>query len=99
MADVTVSPEQFSLVFFDGAEIGAIVGELAERLGLGDRAIHIEVDEHTPLGLTALRGLDPITLAVESGAFEDAKHIRHLSRTSVESVVGRLLMRARDRLD
>ena len=99
MATVTVSPEQFHLVEFDAGEISAIVGALADHLGLGDRAIHIEVDERTPLGSTTLTSLDPITVTAESGAFEDAKHIRHLSRTSIEGVMGRHLLRARDRLD
>jgi hypothetical protein len=96
---VTVSPEQFSLVQFDAAEIIAIAGPLADRVGMGDRAIHIEVDERTPLGSSELTSLDPITIAVESGGFEDAKRLRQLSRESVEAVVGRHLMRARDRLD
>ena len=96
--EVTVSPEQFHLVEFDGGEIAAIVGRLAEQLGI-DRPIHIEVDERTPLGSSALPSLDPITIQVESGAFEDAKHLRHVSQASVEGVVGRLLLRARDRLD
>jgi hypothetical protein len=36
---------------------------------------------------------------VESGAFEDAKHLRHLNREGVEDVVGRHFMRTIDRLD
>ena len=97
MAKVTISPEEFHLVEFDAGEITAVVGGLADRLGLGDRAIHIEVDERTPLGSSSLTSLDPITIEAESGAFEDAKHIRHLSRTSIEGVMGRHLLRARDR--
>jgi hypothetical protein len=96
---VTVSPEQFSFVQFDAGEIATIVGELAEKVGLGDRAIHIEVDERTPLGSSAVVSLDPITITVESGGFEDAKRLRHLSRESVEGTVGRHLMRTIDRLD
>ena len=99
MGKVTVSPEEFALVKFDAAEIASIAGELAETLELGDRPIHIEVDERTPLGSSALTSLDPITIAVESGSFEDAKRLRELSRDSVEGVVGRHLLRARDRLD
>jgi len=95
---VTVSPEEFALVLFDAGQIVSIAGELAARLGV-DRAIHIEVDERTPLGSSAVTSLDPITITVESGAFEDAKRLRHLSRESVEAVVGRHLMRAGDRLD
>lgn len=96
---VTVSPAEFQLVKFDAAEIASIVGELAERVGLGDRDITIEVDEKTPLGSSAMVSLDPITISVESGGFEDAKRLRHLSRESVEGVIGRHLMRTRDRLD
>ena len=96
---VTVSPEQFQLVEYDAAEIAAIAGELAAKVGLGDRDIQIEVDEKTPLGSSAVVALDPITITVESGGFEDAKHLRHLSRESVEAVVGRHLMRTKDRLD
>ena len=96
---VKVSPEQFSLVLYDPAEIAAIVSELADRVGLGDRAIEIEVDERTPLGSSAVVSLDPITITVESGGFEDAKRLRHLSRESVEGVIGRHLIRTRDRLD
>ena len=99
MSDITVSPEEFQLVKYDAAEIAAIVGELAEKVGIGDRAIHVEVDEKTPLGSSAVVSLDPITITVESGGFEDAKRLRHLSRESVEGVIGRHLMRTKDRLN
>ena len=99
MARVTVSPEEFHLVEYDAAEIASIVSELADKVGLGDRAIHIEVDEKTPLGSSAVVSLDPITITVESGGFEDAKQLRHLSRESVEGVIGRHLMRTKDRLN
>jgi hypothetical protein len=98
VAKVTVSPEEFALVLFDAGQIASIAGELADRLGV-DRPVHIEVDERTPLGSSAVTSLDPITIEVESGAFEDARRLRHLSRESVEAVVGRHLMRAKDRLD
>src|SRR5436305_6786818 len=99
MGTVTVSPEEFHLVLYDGAEIASIVGALADKVGLGDQTIHIEVDERTPLGSSAVVSLDPITIAVESGGFEDAKQLRHLSRESVEGVIGRHLMRTKDRLN
>ena len=99
MAKVTISPEEFQLVVFDAGEIVAIIEGLADQLGLGDRLIHVEIDERTPLGSSTLRSLDPITVTAESGAFEDAKRIRHMSRRSVEGVMGRHLLRARDRLD
>jgi len=96
---VTVSPEEFHLVEYDATEIASIVSELADKVGLGDRAIQIEVDEKTPLGSSAVVSLDPITITVESGAFEDAKHLRHLNREGVEGVIGRHFMRTIDRLN
>jgi hypothetical protein len=96
---VRVSPEEFHLVEYDAQEIVTIVTELVDRVGLGGREVVIEVDEKTPLGSSAVVSLDPITITVESGGFEDAKHLRHLSRESVEGTVGRHLMRAKDRLD
>jgi hypothetical protein len=99
MATVVVSPEEFHLVKYDAGEIASIVSELADKVGLGDRPIHIEVDEKTPLGSSAVVSLDPITITVESGGFEDAKNLRSLSRESIEGVVGRHLMRTIDRLN
>src|SRR5437763_9635584 len=96
---VTVSPEQFQLVEYEAAEIASIAGELADTVGLGDRDIRIEVDEKTPLGSSAVVSLDPITITVESGGFEDAKHLRHMDREGVEGVIGRHLIRTIDRLD
>jgi hypothetical protein len=99
VASVTVSPEEFHLVQYDAAEIASIVSALADKVGLGDKTIHIEVDERTPLGSSAVVSLDPITITAESGAFEDAKHLRHLDREGVEGVIGRHFMRTKDRLD
>ena len=99
MGNVTVSPEEFHLVQYDAAEIASIVSALADKVGLGDKSIEIEVDEKTPLGSSAVVSLDPITITVESGAFEDAKHLRHLNREGVEGVIGRHFMRTIDRLN
>jgi hypothetical protein len=97
---VAVSPDRFTLVEFDSARIAGLVTQVAEQVGLPDGTrIRVEIDEESPLGKTRLASLDPVTLEVESGAFEDAKRPRRLSDRSVVSVVGRLLFRARDRLD
>lgn len=97
---VTVTPEQFKLVQFDAAEITEIVGELAAAIGLPeDLAIAVEVDETSPLGKAAVTSIDPIVLQLESGALEDPKRPRQLSRTAAADVLGRLLFRVRDRLD
>jgi hypothetical protein len=100
VAKVVVSPEQFSFVVFDADRIAELTSRIAEKVGLpADAEVRVEVEEGSPLGRTKLLSLDPITLSVEGGAFEDAKRPRHLSDKSVLDVVGRLLFRAKDRLD
>jgi hypothetical protein len=100
MAKVLVTPERFALVSFDAGRIAELAGYVADAVGLPDDVeIRIDVDEKIPLGRVKVTSLDPITLAVEGGAFEDAKHPRHLSERSVLDVVGRLLLRVKDRLE
>jgi hypothetical protein len=100
MAKIVVSPERFSLVFFDAGRIAELAGQVADRIGLpDDLEVRIEVDEKMPLGRTKIASLDPVTLSVEGGAFEDAKRPRHLSERGVQDVLGRMLLRVQDRLD
>ena len=88
------------MVLFEGDRIKAVVGKLADEIGLpADLPIGIEVDETTPLGRAKLESVDPVTITVESGAFEDAKRPRQLSEEGTADVAGRLLFRIRDRLD
>ena len=97
---ITVVPEDFTLIQFESTRIAELTAEVADKIGFPEGTeVRVEVDEHSPLGKSEVVALDPVTLVVESGAFEDAKHPRHLSDQSVRSVVGRLLFRARDRLD
>jgi len=96
----TVTPDPFTMVLFDGAEIRSIAEELASAIGLpSELAITIAVDETTPLGRAELQSADPVVLAVESGALEDPKAPRRLNRVGATDVIGRLLYEARDRLD
>lgn len=99
MARVRVVPETFAYVLFDGARIAEVVDDVALRVGLpDDMELRIVVEERSPLGRTRISSLDPVTLSVEGGAFEDNKKLRHLSDVSVASVCGRLLFRVADRL-
>src|SRR5438132_10191203 len=99
MAKVTVVPATFNYVFFDSGRIIELLGSLADRIGLpADLGIRVEVEERSPLGRTRVTSLDPVTIYVEGGAFEDAKRVRHQSDRSVTSVAGRLLFRIADRL-
>jgi hypothetical protein len=97
MATVSVSPEEFKFVFFDGAHISAVTEKLLGEIGL-DRDVSIEVDESTPLGRARVSSIDPIVLSVESGAFEDAKRPRQMSERATADVVGKWLLRVSDRL-
>lgn len=98
MASVTVTPAEWKFVFFDSAVITAIAEKLLGEIGL-DRDVRIEVDESTPLGRASLSSLDPVTISAEGGAFEDAKRPRQMSESAVADVVGKWLLRAKDRLD
>lgn len=100
MANVTVTPQEFIFVKFDAARVHELTNAVADKVGIpADAEVRIEIDESSPLGRTKLVSLDPITITVEGGAFEDAKRPRQLSDRNVRDVVGRLLFRARDRLD
>ncbi|HEX2039649.1 MAG TPA: hypothetical protein VHF47_07950 [Acidimicrobiales bacterium] len=96
---IVVTPQVFSFVDFDAARIAELVAEVARGVGFPESVeIRVEVDETTPLGRTRLASLDPVTVHVQSGAFENSKLLRQLSDRSVRDVVGRLLFKASDRL-
>ncbi|MEY2420959.1 MAG: hypothetical protein QOI95_1026 [Acidimicrobiaceae bacterium] len=97
---VSVSPETFTLVSYDAAEIASIIDDLVAAIGLpSELDVRLEVDESTPLGRASVASIDPLVITVESGALEDPKRPRNLSRTGSADVLGRLMFRVRDRLD
>jgi hypothetical protein len=98
---VTVSPEQFSMVFFDAAAIASVADDLLARLDLADHELAVVVDESSPLArISGTVGDDgTITVEADSGAFEDPRQPRRLSEASVGGSLGRTLLRLRDRLD
>jgi hypothetical protein len=98
--DITVVPDSFTLVAFDATDIADIAAGLCRRIGLPTGLpIRIEVNELTPLGRARLVSVKPAVLDVESGALEAAHRPRQLSRRGSTDVLGRLLLRLRDRLD
>jgi hypothetical protein len=100
VAKIVISPEKFHLVFFDAEKIAELTAEVADRIGFpDDLEIRVEVDERMPLGRVRVTSLDPITISVEGGAFEDAKRLRHLSERTTTDVLGRTLLRIKDRMD
>jgi hypothetical protein len=101
-AKVTVSPEEFAFVKYDAAEIAAIVADLAEQLEIAN-PIRVVVDETTPLAkvyeeIEAASSDAIITLHAESGALEDRKHPTSFSESNARESLGRILLRAHDRL-
>lgn len=97
---ITVAPESFTLVSFDRDELVEILRELLADIGLpADLDITLDVDETTPLGRAQLISYEPVVIAIESGALEDPKRPRRLSRTGSADVLGRLLLRVHDRHD
>jgi hypothetical protein len=96
---VSIQPEQFSLVEFDRDELASIVEQLLDAIGL-DRDVVLDIDQTTPLGEAKVVAVDPdVQLHLESGALEDPKRLRKLSASGAANVLGRLLLRVRDRLD
>lgn len=101
MVRVNVLPEQFAMVNYDRDRIIAIAEEMAALAGLGDDVeIVVRVDEASPFGYTTSRVEGAkVEIDAESAAFEDAKNLRELSEVGTRQVLGRLLLRAADRLD
>lgn len=95
---VTVSPSTFTMVHFDHDELVELVEAMATAAGL-QADVDLIVNERTPLGGLELRSIDPVVCYAESGALEDPKRIRYLSRPGAREAVGKLLLEARDRLD
>jgi len=97
---VTVTPDHFSMVDYDPSALAAVAERLAREAGLPDELpITVVVDERTPMGRVQVTSLDPLQVEVESGAFEDPKHIRQLSEARVVDVLGLHFFQTRDRLD
>jgi len=101
-AKVTVSPEEFTFVKYDAAEIAGIVAALAEQLEIAN-PIRVVIDETTPLAkvyeeIDAASSDATITLHAESGALEDRKHPMSFSPTGAREALGRVLLRAHDRM-
>lgn len=96
----TIIPEAFAYVAFDANGIRQIVDQLAGSIGLADYPITIEVDESTPLARTkvSIAADGAIHIRADSGAFEDTRLPRQQSNDATATAVGRMLLRANDRI-
>lgn len=99
MARIAVSPQTFTMVTFDAGVIARLAEEVADRIGLpAALEVQVNVDEGNPLGRTRIDSLQPVTLYVQGGAFENPKVPRTLSEKNVADVLGRMFHRVADRL-
>jgi hypothetical protein len=99
---VTVTPAQFVQVKYDSAKIAELVTDLAEQLGVSN-PIELTIDETTPLAkiiseLDAASSDAVIRIAAQSGALENTKVLTTLGPVQTKVAVGRMLLRARDRM-
>jgi hypothetical protein len=101
-ARVSITPEQFTLVPYDAAEIVAIVEDVAALVGFPPAAdIHLEVDEElfAPLVGHMSDAIDGRAKIWISGAnFEDKKKPRHFSAAQARDDLTVAVLRAKDRL-
>jgi hypothetical protein len=100
---ITLTPEAFTLVKYDAAELLAIAEDAATTVGVPDGvAIAIEVDEALPNPLVAsLVDVVDGKLACwfTGGTFEDPQRQAELQRDTSRIELAGLLLRGRDRLD
>lgn len=99
---VSVAPERFMLVAYDGPEIAALVRELAALIGITN-PVSVEVDERTPLSKmsASIDGASSdavVHLRFESGALENTKQLTTFGTARARLSIGRMLLRASDRL-
>ena len=95
---ISVTPQIFNYVSFDSGLIASIATELVESLGMNEYNVTITVDETTPLARTTYNLDDGINIFSDSGAFEDTRKPRQQSELATATSLGRVLLRARDRL-
>ena len=95
---ITVTPEVFNYVWFDAEVIRSIATGLVDALGMSDYDVIIDVDETTPLSGISCEIGETIHIRACSGAFEDTRKPRQQSETATATSIGRVLLRARDRL-
>ena len=96
----TVIPETFAYVAFDADSIREIADQLAASIGLSDHPITIEVDESTPLARirVSIAPDGAVHIHADSGAFEDTRLPRQQSDDVTATSLGRMLLRAKDRI-
>lgn len=105
-AGITVEPDHFTYVRYEAEQIVAVVSELMGLLGIDD-PVHVIVDETTPAAKVSAELATPvdgassdaqITIRAESGALDDFQRLTHFGADNARQSLGRMLLRARDRM-
>jgi hypothetical protein len=100
---IRLTPEAFTMVKFDAAELLAIAEDAATAVGVPDDVgIAIEVDEALPHPLVAsLVEINDGSIALwfSGGTFEDPQYQAQLHPAISRTELAAALLRARDRLD
>lgn len=101
--DISLTPEAFTLVKFDAAELLEIAQAAAETIGVpAGTKIDIEVDEALPHPLIASAvevGDGTMSLWFSGGSFEDSKRQAVLTPEGSLMELSSAFLRGRDRLD
>ena len=102
MGRVTVTPDPFTLIAYDAAEIAAIVEDVAALVGIDSGVeIHLDVDEalFAPLSGHASDVVDGrIELWISGANFEDSRRPRTFSAVQARRDLTIAMLRAKDRL-
>ena len=100
---IALTPEAFTLVKFDAAELLALAHDAADTVGVpADVDITIEVDEALPLPLiaSAVAASDgKIEIWFSGGSFEDPRYQAELEPETSRAELAAAMLRGRDRLD
>jgi len=99
---VSVAPEQFVMVAYDADQIAGEVRDLCVLIGIAN-PVAVEIDERTPLSKmsASVDGASSdatIHLRFESGALENTKKLTTFGVQRARLSIGRMLLRASDRL-
>jgi hypothetical protein len=102
VAGITVTPDPFTLIEYDGNEIKAIIEDVAALVDFPrDVDIRLEVDEELFAPLTGHMSdvVDGTArLWISGGNFEDNRRPRHFSADQARVDLAIMLLRAKDRL-
>jgi hypothetical protein len=90
------------MIKYDAGEIAGVVTETAELLGVAN-PVELLIDETSALAkmsaeVTGTTSDDTITIRFQSGALEDTQHFTHFSPDAARESIGRMLLRAVDRM-